>query len=678
MIRDMLVLSAWIGAVALDVGCAGGECGIGTVRYGDTCVAVDPFDKTPPQLTVDPPRYTREVGTARLTSDEPATIYYAIDGTQPTLDSPSEPDTVVIPNVPDNAQLRYFAVDLAGNRSAEELRVWIIDREGPGAPIDFRLALAGSARNLSWAPPPDPRFGGVVVVRIEGQLTSSPVSGETYAVGDELSPGVTVVAVEGPEATGVRTFSETKAARPGLVRYAAWAFDDLYNYGPPAGDYSLVPIPAQTGTVIVNANAGTVSVMTPPSYLTLGGTATLVGTTLSVNLTVRNDSTRVVYAPKLLLSTTLPVGITLTNSDGLVATLPYRAYGAAIMPGTTAMATWTFDGVAAGTTLSLDLDFRDGYIMITDSWEYNGGAAGDVVDAATGKLVLALAAGPTGQGGGSHTQRGGITPDGRLIVGTKNAGTVSSFDLVTGGRLLTATLRKQKANVMQVVLDRGGVAVYALVADGHPQNLNSNGPVGSGTALVRLDTATLTERGRLELGTSKNRSLELSPDGKTLLIATGLTSQGTIVVDLATFTIKRRLMTEFRPQVALYAPVSIEAAPSIVVVGEQIAVYTPDGVRTATFTSPGVNGKVLRAAFGTGNVLWVGRRTDLASIDLNTMATVLIPSTTARGLMLEVFDGKVYADSSLGIKRFDAAGIEEAILPGFTNREGHWLGRSPF
>jgi len=678
MIRDLLVISTCIAVVALDVGCAGGECGIGTVRYGDTCLAVDPFDKTPPTIAIDPPRYTREVGTVRLTTDEPATIYYAIDGTQPTLDSPHEPDSVVLSNVPDNAQLRYFAVDLAGNQSAEELRVWIIDRDGPGAPLDFRVGIASSTRTVTWTPPPDPRFGGTVVVRIEGQLTSSPVSGQAYAVGDTLSPGVTVVAIEGPEATGIRTFTETMPARPGLVRYAAWAFDDLYNYGAPAGDYALVAIPAQTGTIAVDATAGTVAVMTAPSFVTLGGSATLSGTTLTVNVTVRNDTTRVVYAPKLLLGTTLPAGITWTNSDGTFATLPYRAYGAAIMPGTTASAAWTFDGVPGGTTLTLDLDVRDGRILTGNAWDYNGATAGEVVDADTGKLVLKLAAGPTGQGGGSHTQGGKITPDGRFIVGAKTAGTVSSFDLVTGGRLLTATLRKQKAHVMQVILDRGGVAAYALVADGHPQSLNRNGPVGSETALVRLDTATLTERGRIDLGISKNRSMEMAPDGRTLLIATGLTAQGVIVIDLATFTIKQRILTEFRPQVALFAPVTIEAAPSIVVVGEQVAVFTPAGVRTVAYPAPGANGKVLRAAFGAGNTLWVGRRTDLASIDLNTGVTQLVPSTTARGGILEVYDGKIYADSSVGIKRLDATGTEEAILPGFINRDCHTLGRSPF
>ncbi|MBA3502083.1 MAG: chitobiase/beta-hexosaminidase C-terminal domain-containing protein [Deltaproteobacteria bacterium] len=187
MHRGSLVFASALIASA-NVGCVSGECGDGTVRHGDRCVLTDPFDKTPPTIAIDPPLYTREVGIARLTANEPATIYYTIDGTEPTLESPHEADQVVASDVPDNAQLRFFAVDLAGNRSAEGSRVWIIDREGPAAPIDFKVALAGSSRTVSWTPPPDPRFGGVVVARVEGSLLSPPISGEKYTVGDVLSP----------------------------------------------------------------------------------------------------------------------------------------------------------------------------------------------------------------------------------------------------------------------------------------------------------------------------------------------------------------------------------------------------------------------------------------------------------------------------------------------------------
>src|SRR5690349_11616081 len=160
MHRGSLVIATCGLIASANTGCVTGECGDGTVRYGDTCVAIDPFDKTPPEITIDPPLYTRAVGLIRLTANERATIYYTIDGTEPTLESPHEDDQVLASNVPDDAQLRYFAVDLAGNRSEEGSRIWIIDRDGPAAPIDFKVAVAASTRNVTWTPPPDPRFGG--------------------------------------------------------------------------------------------------------------------------------------------------------------------------------------------------------------------------------------------------------------------------------------------------------------------------------------------------------------------------------------------------------------------------------------------------------------------------------------------------------------------------------------
>jgi len=665
MYRGALVITTCGLIASANVGCVSGECGEGTVRYGDSCVAIDPFDKTPPQIAIDPPLYTREVGIVRLTADEPATIYYTIDGTPPTLESPHEADQVVISNVPDDANLRYFAVDLAGNQSDEGSRVWIIDREGPAAPIDFKVDLAASTRTVSWTPPPDPRFGGVVVARVEGPLVSPPISGETYAVGDVLSPGVTIVHAANATA-GPGSFMETATAKPGMVRYLAWAYDDLHNYGPPAGDYQLVPIPPQTGRLVITASNGEVATSIQPSHISFTGAATLSGSTLTVKLSMKNETSRVLFAPKVLVTNGLG---TWSNSDGVVATFPYRAYGGALVPNTSNIATWTFTGASAATTITLDVDVRDGLVLTGTTRDTV--TAGRILDFSTGKLVATLQAGPTGQGGGAQTTRGGITPDGRLVIGARTTATVSSFDLATGKRIMGTTLRPQKAHVPQLVLDKSGSAAYVLVAEGHPQSVNNNG--GSQTQLVRLDTATLTERGRLSLDISRNRDIAISPDGKTIAIATGVTAKGVIVVDLPTFTIKTRLLPGFRAQCVLFSPNGTQ----IVVVGEQIALYnTSDAMRTALFTTPGTNGKVLRASFSAPDTLWIGRRNESATININTSATQVF--TTLQARMLEFFDDKIYTSSGITISRVALTGVVETTLIGATNLDGHWLGRSPF
>lgn len=665
MYRGSLVIATCGLIASANTGCVTGECGEGTVRYGDTCVAIDPFDKTPPEITIDPPLYTRQVGLVRLTANERATIYYTIDGTEPTLESPHEDDQVLASNVPDDAQLRYFAVDLAGNRSEEGSRIWVIDREGPAAPLDFKVAVAASSRTVDWTPPPDPRLGGVVVARVEAPLMTPPMSGKQYAVGDVLSPGVTIVQVTNAMATGAQSFTETKPLEPGMVRYMAWAYDDLENYGPPAGDYQLVPIPPQTGRVVIGSN-GEVTMPIAPSHITFSGTATLTGSTLSVKLAMKNETTRVLFAPKVLVTNT--VG-NWSNSDGTFATRPYRQYGGALVPGTTNSATWTFTGVSAGQSVTLDVDVRDGFVMTSTTRDTV--TAGRIVDFSTGGMVTQLQAGPTGQGGGAQTTRGGITPDGRLLVGARTSPTVSSFDLATGKRILGTTLRAQKAHIPQIAIDKSGSAAYALVAEGHPQSVNNNG--GSPTQLVRLDTATLTESGRLAIDISRNRDIAISSDGKTLLVATGVTAKGVVVVDLPSFTIKTRILPGFRVQIVLF---TIDGQ-SIVCIGEQVAVFNAaSGMRTALYPTPGVNGKVLRAAFSASNLLWIGRRNESATLDITTGTTQLFATLPAR--MLEFFEGKVYVSNGSTVSRVALDGSVETTLPGFVNMDGHWIGRSPF
>ncbi|HUS27963.1 MAG TPA: chitobiase/beta-hexosaminidase C-terminal domain-containing protein [Kofleriaceae bacterium] len=677
MLRGLLVISTLL--LLLD-GCSGGECGDGTFRYGDTCVAVDPFDKTPPKVAVDPPLYTRAVGIVRLTADEPSTIYYTIDGTSPTTDSSHEDDVVVVANVPDNAQLRYFAVDRNGNRSAEELRIWIIDRNGPGAPIDFRLALSGSSRSLTWVTPPDPRLGGVMIARVDGPLAAGPESGTAYAVGDTISPGVQVVSLNGTDTAGA--FNESVATSPGLVRYIAWAFDDLHNYGPPAGDYAVVPMAAQSAAVSVTANTNaTFSITTPPSLLNLTGDAqyTSGNQTLTVHLTLRNDTARVLYAPKLVLKTALP-GTVAFNKDGDYNAKPYRAYGAALLPAQTTQQTWTFTNVTSGTTLNLGLDFVDGQIAGTSA--YRSDSAGQIVDFNTGVQLLQLAALPMGNGGDGMMIRGGFTPDGKLICGSRTAGAVSRYDLVSGSRELTAELKPQKAHVPAILLDKSGSAVYALLAEGHPYNINNNSATaGATTELVMLDAGSLQIGARLPIGPSRNRGIEISPDGRLMLIATGLQAQGVIVVDLTQLTIKTRIIPPFRPQVALFAPDG-----SIVIVGEQVAVYTQEGNRTALWETPGTGGKVVRAAFGSPTLLWIGRRDQLEKLDIRdgVGSTVTLPPgnptpPTLGGRIVEVFDGKLYAMAGSDIVRLDAnATTIEKTLDGFDDVDAHWFGRSPF
>jgi hypothetical protein len=293
--------------------------------------------------------------------------------------------------------------------------------------------------------------------------------------------------------------------------------------------------------------------------------------------------------------------------------------------------------------------------------------------------ITTLSAAPSGNGGRAMINRGGVTPDGKFICGGRTAGAISRYDLVSGSRELTATLRPQKAHVPQLILDKSGTAVYALLAEGHPYNINNNSATaGANTELVTLDAGSLEIGARLELGPSRNRDMQISPDGRTLLVTTGLTAQGVIVVDLQSLTIKTRILPPFRPQTALFA-----VDGSIVIVGEQVGIYTLDGTRTALWQTPGSSGRVVRAAFGSATLLWVGRRDELAKIDIRdgTGSVVTLPGTnppSLEGRMLEVVDGKVYAMVSNALTRLDATAQTVELTIDNLDNGGHWFFRSPF
>jgi hypothetical protein len=92
----------------------------------------------------------------RLTMNEPGSIYYTTDGSEPT---PGDPDTgqagqTISTTLVRDTELRWFAVDLAGNREAERHRTFIrFDSTPPDVTID---------------PQPDPGipFPGPVTVRV--------------------------------------------------------------------------------------------------------------------------------------------------------------------------------------------------------------------------------------------------------------------------------------------------------------------------------------------------------------------------------------------------------------------------------------------------------------------------------------------------------------------------------
>ncbi|MCA9673642.1 MAG: chitobiase/beta-hexosaminidase C-terminal domain-containing protein [Myxococcales bacterium] len=286
-----------------------------------------------------------------LQTDEPATIYYTNDGTDPTTASASATDTAVVFDVTEGTEVRFFAVDLAGNTEAVHGVAYTVDLAGPGAVTGLTASLAGADVTVAWTNPTDADFAGVVVAR--GPVARDPEDGVRYAVGDALPGGAPVLYV------GTAAGAADTLTGAGRAEYAVWTFDDLGNYGPMRVSNPVeVALPAQQATLSVALTTQVVTVTAAPADLTLAATAVYddAGDTVTISLDVTNDTSRVLSNLKAV-ATALGEGTITTGSTWQGD--PVTAYGPeALAPGQTRTRSIVITGVTgAQDPLTVDLDF---------------------------------------------------------------------------------------------------------------------------------------------------------------------------------------------------------------------------------------------------------------------------------------------------------------------------------
>lgn len=669
--RSVCLLLILAGASS-PLGCSSstGTCEPGTVRHGYTCYPTDPDDITPPTVAVDPPARTRKVDFVRLTSSEPATIYYTTDGTFPTVLSLHESDRVVIPGVADDARISFFAVDLNGNASPVQTVVWQIDRNGPGAPMPVALEVTGAMRKVTWSPPTgDPTFRGVLLARVEGTLTVSPEPGRVYQAGDELAPGVVVVANVAAGFAGA--FSESRTSPIGMVRYVAWSFDDLYNYGSGANAFAADALAAQTAEGSAFSATGAVTFTSQPANMTISGTAALESTTLTVTLEITNATSRPLFAPKLLLTNTLTTA-TWSDENGVYETYPYRALGAVLLPGGKVTTTLQFDNVTSGDVVPLSFDVRHGRILVAGSWDEQD--AGSAVDEATNEIVKVFNTPVAGLGfsGEWSARGGGVTLDGHFVTGSRTTSQITSFDLATGMPVLSIKLAAGKSQVARFVTTGGGGTGYGLVAGGHSYSGRNE---GLQTELVSIDTASLRETGRVAIGTSRNRDIQVSSDGRYVAIATGTLAHGTVIVDASTMSVKKRIITNGIPSSVAFSP---ESASLVVGDDTSVRVYSV-GDFSETKRILNTSAKVFGSGFASDGRFYMGREASFIAVDL---ATDAIETVTQQSAVFYVAGTKIYAcdEGSSQVDRYDVSVLTmgpEASLDFDDSIYGHWVGHSP-
>jgi hypothetical protein len=495
------------------------ECGEGTFEFGGECVSFDPDDDTAPTTTASPAgvRSRSPVpDNVVLSSDEPATIFFTRDGSDPTMASDSEPSPVTVPDIVSGETIRFFAIDIAGNVESTKTELYEVDVESPDRVSGLSAVSSGTAVTVTWLNPTNADFAGVLLAKTnDGLLGSAPEPGELYATGDTLPNGEPVILV------GTDTAASDVLATPiGLhTIYAAWSFDDLGNYSPIRVSNDVrVPLPAQSATLSV-ALSGTVVVTSQPANLTVSATATYNDPfdRLTVDLTVRNDAPRLLFNLKAL---TQSIGQG-TQPSPTFQGAPMTYFGPESLE-TGAMATRSFtlngiDGTVDPVVVDLDLVTHP---MIYGSHEGADSSGGG------GRVALPR--------DGQYIRAGVLGKDGRfLFLGHKSETSVYVVDTTTLAELSSVVLA-DSGSIAAVGQRFDGGTLYVVVNIGGHYKGGNGGNFGLATGvadLVALDPMTLEETGRLRILSGDRpgmtaRSLCVSPNGDVAIVSVALKCNG--------------------------------------------------------------------------------------------------------------------------------------------------------
>ena len=276
------------------------------------------------------------------------------------------------------------------------------------------------------------------------------------------------------------------------------------------------PLGTQIATLLIDVDAGTVTVDEQPADLTLA--ATLDFSTMTVGLTVQNDKRRLIFNLKAVIDTVSTGAVSMsTGTLWFEEDKSYLEYGpAALLPGDSKTQNVSFTGLTGIT--SVDLHFMDSPMI------YGSRCDLDVMD--TSMATLGRAA----EIDGPCAQRQAVMSDnGRFVyAGEKDEDRINVYDTVNMSSLTSMALSTSdngEGSAASMVLSPDGASLYVLFTDGaHYQGLSDDdGRVDTVVALIEIDTLTMTEIRRLIIydGDTEERaarSLVWSPD-RTMLAA---------------------------------------------------------------------------------------------------------------------------------------------------------------
>ncbi|UJS17063.1 MAG: Ig-like domain-containing protein [Candidatus Jettenia sp.] len=271
-----------------------------TIIYGYSSGPVT-MDRTAPETTATPVgglyNGTQDV---TLTSNEPTTIYYTVDGTEPTVSSPVFTTPI---NIASTTTLKFFGVDEAGNTETVKTVMYTIDSELPS---------------------------GSIVINNEAEYTNSTTVSLSLSVSDAESVVGMQFSNDGTTWTAEDTYTTTKdswelAAGDGTKTVSVRYKDSAGNWSGAFSDTIILDttVPAITGTSPSNnaTNIGINSVITATFNEAMDdstihiSTFTVNGVAGEVDYDSANKIARLVPSASLNYSTTYTAEITTEVKD---------------------------------------------------------------------------------------------------------------------------------------------------------------------------------------------------------------------------------------------------------------------------------------------------------------------------------------------------------------------------
>ena len=649
------------------------KCAPGTFSHGGNCYAYDPTDKTPPTTTVSPTggRSRNPVPDhVTLTASEPATIHFTTDGSDPDPTMGGEPSPVTVPGVVSGTTLKFFAVDAAGNTEMTQTVTYVTDTTPPDPVTGLALTVTGGTSSLSWTNPTASDFAGTIVARIGDVVDVDPTPGMIYSSPTMLSPSIQMLQI------GTQTAASETGIAHGVARYAVWSFDDLGNYSPPIVVQTDVGPITTDGTFTFNTANNQLTPTSPSDFDLSGSTAQLSGTTLTLNLSVKNLTTSYFQNPKVEI--TAVQNATLASSDGTADGNAFESLGNnALAPAATGSATATFNNATGTVTISVTIAHHPAVL----GTQHPGSSSTSRQVAETGGGIAYTESpistpGPGGRLGG--TGRPGVVVGGRYLD-LPNTHGIERWDLTTQMQVGGVSLNtiSTKAEVLDLFAVNG--REYAIVKTGGRRR-------GGRMVVAVLDEAFHTLN-TIDVPVSSTRGTvmaAISPDNNTLAIPgdsdialVDLVHGAVIDADPTTpeldmiepnFPAGRiRAVTFFSGDQGLVATLFQTTAPNVAVIKRSAQGYTS----TVSTTGGGKNQSVVT---GPAGKVWIATETALSVYDPQTDQ---ITTTAHSGGVsaMTVSQGKLWAlrTDRHTVDQLGATGTptRTITLPG--DAYGHWL-----